>query len=292
MRNKFCIICKYSKLDLVASKVRDSAKHKIIKCKKCGHVQLYPIPTQQDDNKFYDENMQDKNVNDVGSIKRAKRKMMEDTIRRVNLIRKLTPKKGKILEIGSGHGFFLEMMRKCGYKMTGIEISKEKRKFSKQVTDVKVLNVNINEELPYVGNFDVIVMFQVLEHIIDPIGFLRNVRKLLKSNGKIIIEVPNCDDFQLRLHKEYREFYWQRAHISYFTPITLKRIFSKVDFNTKILGTQRYSIENMFGWKLLKKPQMENPTYNLPEDYEWVEKFYKHHLEKNLICDTLIAIGT
>lgn len=291
MRNKFCIICKYSKLDLLASKVRDSAKHKIIKCKKCGHVQLYPIPTQQDDNKFYDENMQDKNVNDVGDIKRAKRKMMEDTIRRVNLIRKLTQKKGKILEIGSGHGFFLEMMRKSGYKMTGIEISKEKRKFSKRVTDVKVLDVNINEEMPDVGNFDVIVMFQVLEHIIDPIGFLRNVRKLLKSNGKIIVEVPNCDDFQLRLHKEYREFYWERAHISYFTPKTLKSVFGMVGFNTKILGTQRYSIENMFSWKLLKKPQMENPTYNLPKDYEWVEKFYKHYLEKNLICDTLIAIG-
>ena len=291
MRNKFCIICKYSKLDLLASKVRDSAKHKIIKCKKCGHVQLYPIPTQQDDNKFYDENMQDKNVNDVGDIKRAKRKMMEDTIRRVNLIRKLTQKKGKILEIGSGHGFFLEMMRKSGYKMTGIEISKEKRKFSKQVTAVKVLDVNINEEMPDVGNFDVIVMFQVLEHIIDPIGFLRNVRKILKSNGKIIVEVPNCDDFQLRLHKEYREFYWERAHISYFTPKTLKSVFGMVGFNTKILGTQRYSIENMFSWKLLKKPQMENPTYNLPKDYEWVEKFYKHYLEKNLICDTLIAIG-
>jgi len=59
----------------------------------------------------------------------------------------------------------------------------------------------------------------------------------------------------------------------------------------KINGLQRYSIENMFMWKFTGKPQLENPTYSLDFNYEFIEKYYKKFLEKNFICDTLVAIA-
>ncbi|TLX79680.1 MAG: class I SAM-dependent methyltransferase [Thaumarchaeota archaeon] len=213
-------------------------------------------------------------------------------MRRWRLVQKITPKNGKILEIGSGHGFFLEMMHKNGFDITGIEISKEKRNMSKKVTKAKILNIDINFQIPNLSKLDVIVMFQVLEHIADPVIFLKKIRKLLKPKGKIVVEVPNCDDFQLKLNKAYREFYWQRAHIHYFTPKILKNIFTLTGLKTEILGVQRYSIENMFNWKLANKPQLNEPTYSLPKPYEWIEKTYKGYLEKKLKCDTLIVIGT
>jgi len=287
-----CIICNKRSFKIISSHVRDSKKHKVVKCQNCSHIQLSPIPIIKEEKQFYNKNLQQKNIRDVVSIKKSYEKMIEDTKRRVNLVSKFTPKKGRVLEIGSGHGFFLEMMRKKGFEMTGIEVSKEKQKILKKVTKVKVFSININENNPEIGFFDTIVFFHVLEHMREPIDFLNKCKKLLKPEGKIIVEVPNCNDFQLKLNRKYSEFYWQRAHISYFTPKILKKVFQKNYFkDIKIIGVQRYSIENLFNWKLTNKPQIENPTYNLGKDYNWIESFYKEKLEKSFKCDTIIAIA-
>ena len=289
---KTCIICNEHNFKIISSKVRDSKKHKVMKCINCSHIQLSPIPTVEEEKQFYNKNLQQKNIRDVISIKKLHEKMITDTERRVSFVSKLTPKKGRILEIGSGHGFFLEMMRKKGFKMTGIEVSKEKQKILKKVTKAKILSININENNPEIGFFDTIVFFHVLEHMREPIDFLKKCKKLLKPKGKIVVEVPNYDDFQLKLNKKYSEFYWQRAHISYFTPKILRKVFQKNHFkNIKIVGVQRYSIENLFNWRLTNKPQIENPTYNLVKDFNWIESFYKEKLEKSFKCDTILAIA-
>ncbi len=292
MNRKSCILCNNPKLGVISSHVRDSKKYKVVKCLKCGHAQIFPIPKKDEDKKFYDEDRQAKNINYCKGITELKKKTKEDTLRRVKLINKFTPKNGSVLEIGSGYGFFLEEVRKHGHKVIGIEISNERREYSKKITNVKVLNVNLNEQILSIGKFDTIALFQVLEHIIDPVIFLKNITKLVKPNGKVIIEVPNFNDFQLELNKAYSEWYWQRAHIHYFSPKMLKHVLLCAGFKTRILGIQRYSIENMISWKLTNHPQLNDPTYNLPKEYDWIEKHYKKHLEKYLICDTLVAIGT
>ena len=289
---KKCILCKNEKFRLISKKTRDSKKHKIIRCLKCDHIQLFPVPTLNDEKKFYDENLQDKNINDVGSIKRARRKMMPDNIRRYEFIKKIIPKKSRVLEIGSGHGFFLEIMKTNGFDIIGYDISKEKRKYSKKVTDVPVYDININEKIPSDNKFDIVVLFHTLEHITDPITLLKNIKKLLKPKGKILIEVPNSDDFHLKLNKFYKEFYWERAHIHYFNPKILKNVIQKSSFkNIRIVGVQRYGIENFFHWKLKNKPQMENPSYSLPIELSWVEKNYKNFLVDKLICDTIMVVA-
>ena len=288
---KRCILCKNEKFQLISKKTRDSKKHKIIRCLKCNHIQLFPIPTLIDEKKFYDENLQDKSINDIGSIKRARRKMMYDNIRRYQFIQKIISKKSRVLEIGSGHGFFLEIMKTNGFDIIGYDISKEKRKYSKKITDVPVYDININEKIPADNKFDIVVLFHTLEHITEPITLLKNIKKLLKPKGKILIEVPNSDDFHLKLNKFYKEFYWERAHIHYFNPKILKNVIRKSGFkNIRIVGVQRYGIENFFHWKLTNKPQMENPSYSLPTELNWIEKNYKKFLIDNLICDTIMVI--
>lgn len=288
---KTCILCNGQNFNLISPRVRDSKKYKIIKCKKCSHVQLYPIPKLEDEKKFYDENLQYKNIGDVGSTKRAYNKMKIDNYRRVELISNLTPKHGSILELGSGHGFFLDAMKK-NYDIVGIEVSKAKRKISKKVTSVKVLDIDIIQKIPDIGHFDTIVFFQVLEHISNPVNFLKNCKKLLKPTGKIVAEVPNLDDFQLKLNDSYRKFYWQLAHINYFTPKTLKNVFCNSGLkHTKIFGCQRYSLENMIYWRQNKQPQIDCPSFNLPKYLDWLELFYKNNLVKSLKCDTIISIS-
>ncbi len=285
-----CCLCKFKNTETISPKVRDSKKHRVIKCKKCKHIQLFPIPNEAEEKKFYDENLQDKNIEFFGGLKENRIKSKEDTLRRVNFVKKLIPKKGKILEVGSGHGFFLESMEKLGYDITGIEISKEKRKLSKKITKSKILNINLLTEDIKLKKFDAIVLFHVLEHLSNPSKFLKKISALLNLNGKIILEVPNSDDKQLISNLAYRTFYWQRAHLHYFNPKSLNSVIRKTGLRTKIVGVQRYSIENMINWKLTNKPQINNPTYILEEPYRCIDEYYKKSLEKILKCDTIMAV--
>ena len=288
---KSCLLCNYNKFEIISSKIRDSKNHKIIKCKKCNHIQIFPVPTINEDKKFYDKNLQDKNINYFGGIKENRKKSYEDTVRRTKMIKKYLKKSDKILEIGSGHGFFIESMYNNGYNITGIEISQEKRNLAKKITKAQILDIDINQNIPKMAKFNVIVLFHVLEHIVNPIEFLKKIRNLLTKNGKIIVEVPNSDDLQLNNNQKYTEFYWQRAHIHYFNPKKLKFVFKKTGLKSEIFGIQRYSIENMISWKLTKKPQLNEPTYYLKEPYDWIDMYYKQNMEKSLTCDTIICIG-
>ncbi len=287
---KECCLCKFEKTEIISPKVRDSKKHKVIKCKKCNHIQLFPIPNEIEEKKFYDDNLQDKNIEFFGGLKENRVKSKDDTVRRINFMKKIIPKKGRILEIGSGHGFFLESMEKLGYNMTGIEISKEKRRFAKKISKSEILNVNLLTEDIELKKFDAIVLFHVLEHLPNPSKFLKKISSLLNLNGKIILEVPNSDDKQLISNLAYREFYWQRAHLHYFNPKSLNSVIKKAGLRTKIVGVQRYSVENMINWKLTNKPQINNPAFTLEEPYREIDEYYKKSLEKILKCDTIMAV--
>jgi len=236
-------------------------------------------------------NLQEKNQNHISSLQEHRKKSFNDTKRRVELVSKICKKNNKILEIGSGYGFFLEEMRKSNFDVTGIEVSKERRKISKRVTKSKILNINLMDENLSIGKFDVVVFFHVLEHISDPISFLKNLKKIQNKNCKVIIEVPNYNDFQIELNAAYKKWHFQRAHIHYFTPKTLNKILQKSGFkNIRIIGVNRYGIENMFNWKINKKPQLNSPDFEFKKGYQQIDKNYKKFLEKNLISDTLIAI--
>jgi 2-polyprenyl-3-methyl-5-hydroxy-6-metoxy-1,4-benzoquinol methylase len=286
-----CVLCENKSMTIITKKVRDASKNKVIKCKKCAHTQLYPIPLRNEDQKFYDNNLQEKNQKHSNSLKDHREKSRIDTKRRIDFVSKICKKKDKILEIGSGYGFFLEGMKEKGFNITGLEVSKERRKISKKVTKAEILNINLMDENLEIGKFDVIVFFHVLEHISDSVNFLKNLKKILNKKGKIIIEVPNYDDFQINLNLAYKNWHFQRAHIHYFTSKTLKKTIQKSGFkNISVTGIQRYGIGNMFNWKINNKPQLKSPEFEFKDKYQWIDKNYKIYLEKNLISDTIIAV--
>jgi 2-polyprenyl-3-methyl-5-hydroxy-6-metoxy-1,4-benzoquinol methylase len=307
MSKSSCNICKKNKFLLVSPHVRDSKKHKIIQCKNCSHIQLTPFPTPEQNKKFYDQDkvlqflFSEKNLKFYDFDKTSKKKKLhemkimkekseKDTLIHVNLTAKISKKNSHILEIGSGFGFFLDSMNKSGYNIEGIEISNPRRIYAKRISKVNVYDYDINEKVPEIGKFDNIVMFAVLEYISDPIHFLKNTSKLLKNNGKLLLKIPNVNDLSLKHHESYKNWFWQSAHANYFSPKVLKLVLKKAGFKKiKIFGLQRYSIENMFNWRLNENPQLKKPTFDLPPDYHFIDNYYKKYLEDNLICDTIIA---
>lgn len=277
---------------------RDSKEFSVVRCDQCGLLQLSLIPSVEDDKLFYDQNSQARFFCDDVHMDDVIEKAMPDVARRMKLLSKLygdNPGEVSILEIGSGYGLLLKHASDAGFKVEGIEISNSRRDLSSKIAQVPVYDFNIiNTRLDkYIDKkYDAIMLFQVLEHIQSPAQFIKNAKTALKPTGRLIVEVPNVNDHLLTFCSEYNSFYWQRAHLSYYNPTTLKSIikmggFTKVD----IRGVQRYSIENAMNWLLTGKPQINKPSYTARTELQWVDSYYRKQLEVSLTCDTLIAIA-
>ncbi len=104
------------------------------------------------------------------------------------LLRK-TKKKPHILEIGCGTGGNLELLAKFGY-LEAIEFDKEAVQLSQEKNICKVTEGSLPKDIPYNITYDLVAMFDVLEHIDDDLGSLLTIRKILEPKGQLILTVP------------------------------------------------------------------------------------------------------
>ena len=287
-----CLVCQNKHFEIISKRVRDSSDHQVIKCKNCGLLQLFPMPLIEEDKKFYDQNRQVKNIKAPTDLSTIRKNSLDDTKRRAKMVSGCVKKNQTILDFASGYGFFLKEMENLGYKITGIEISKERREMSAKVSKTEVLDVNLLEDDAVLPKFDCITLFHALEHVNNPTSFLKIIKKHLNNNGKLIVEVPNTDDMLIGACEGYRNFYWQRAHLLYFNAKTLKKTIQKAGFSIiDVFHIQRYSIENFMNWFILGKPQIKTPLFQTESIYKWLEDYYKKYLSKKGKSDTLILIA-
>ena len=174
---------------------------------------------------------------------------IDDDKRRLGQFQKLCVNK-KILDFGCGWGGFLKKLKNAR-SLNGIELRKEcVEHFEKNK------KINVNSQLNnFLGKFDVITMFHVLEHMPNQTKTLKLLRNKLNKNGKIIIEVPHAEDFLLEFDelKEFKEFTFWSEHLILHTYYSLKTILKKAGFRKiKINYFQRYGFDNHLDGSLKK----------------------------------------
>lgn len=109
------------------------------------------------------------------------------------------PKKSRLFDIGCGVGNFMAAARAQGFDVTGIDWDTKAIQAGKEVLGLeKIFPLSIEEYAEqYSGEtYDVVSFFEVLEHQDDPVGFLSQVRRLVKPCGYIALSVPNRNRFQ------------------------------------------------------------------------------------------------
>ena len=209
--------------------------------------------------------------------------------RRLRYLKKHILKKNlSVLEIGCSSGFMLYPLRKKGHHCIGVEPSGF---FTKFLDKNNIVNFDSIEDLNKKNmKFDLIIHFFVLEHIADPLKFLKKLLKLLKKNGKIIFEIPNVDDPLHSIYriKEFEKFYWSIAHPWYFSSKSLKFLLEKLNCKFDIEFDQRYDLSNHLTWLLEGKPGGMKKYSSLFGNN--LEKKYKDKMLKTKKCDTLIGI--
>lgn len=107
---------------------------------------------------------------------------------------------GKLLEIGPAYGLFAFLAKKEGFEVTGIEMDHRCCDFLRNTVGIEVIeSADTVTALKTLPKFDVIVMWQVFEHLPDPWAVLAAAAKCLTSNGVIILDMPNPESFQFKV---------------------------------------------------------------------------------------------
>ena len=182
-----CPICGSSQGVLVQKGARHAPEAEVRRCGACGLVFLWPRPNA-DDLAHYYETCYRENYGDLPVEERYLEDLPEAR-RRVERLRPLHPAV-RVLEIGCGSGAFLDAVRPYVEQLQGVEPDRESRTWIEGRLGLAVA-ADFESLRPEEETFDLVVMFHVLEHLPDPLAFLRSLPKLLRAGGKAVIEVPN-----------------------------------------------------------------------------------------------------
>ena len=208
----------------------------VIECETCGFKHVIPIPTPEELDKFYKEEFYSTEKPKYFKDTEEDLEWWEMTYRNYyQLFEKYCPKGSRrLLEIGSGPGYFLKCGKELGWDVFGFEPSKQAYEYS-QKFGVKVVNDFFSgRNADKYGKFDVVYMNTVIEHLPDPISLIKSVKNVLNPNGIICVVAPN--DYNplqniLRNNLGYKPWWVvPRHHINYFNFKSIKKLLEMLGF--------------------------------------------------------------
>ncbi len=107
--------------------------------------------------------------------------------------------RGRLLDIGCGSGTFLKLALQAGFDAYGLEQSEEAVQIGQEHAPGRIFRATEQDLISRGEKYDVLTLFHALEHMTDPFRYLKDLRKLLRRPGQVIIQVPNSQSFQARL---------------------------------------------------------------------------------------------
>ena len=138
---------------------------------------------------------------------------------------------GRILDVGCGTGDFLNKCKSKNWKTKGVEPSEIARN---QAINNHKLDVEESTNLSKLeGEFDIITMWHVLEHVPSLNETLVQFNQLLSKKGKIIIAVPNLESYDAKYYKEYWAAYDLPIHLYHFSKKSICTLFEKHGFSLR-----------------------------------------------------------
>ena len=142
---------------------------------------------------------------------------------KLGLINSYQPSKGLILDIGAGTGEFLSVAQKDGWKTIGVEPSDKAKGIAKNKGVSFVENTSELES----NSCDVISMWHVLEHVPNLDEQIKELKRLLKPNGTLIVAVPNFKSFDAKHYGNFWAAYDVPIHFWHFSKKAIELLFAK-----------------------------------------------------------------
>jgi len=188
---------------------------------------------------------------------------------------------GRILDFGCGWGFFLSIAKEKGWECHGLEPLAGHSLYARAKFGLEVVTDTLRDDTFPKNYFDVITAFQVFEHLPDPALTLKQLQTFQKSDGLILIEVPNIDTWGVRLlGGRYRHF--NPDHINFFSKRTLRSFLESNHYEVlELYYPNRYLTLNRFinYWLRRTLPSsVVNPLSKFIRHHGWLERIIKINL--------------
>ncbi len=213
-------------------------------CCGCGFVFLNPRPDEKGILKYYTQDYYGEGSHKFRSSLEAFRLFFAR--KRMLRVQKFFPCPGKVLDVGCGQGTFLQLLKEGGWDCYGIELTEASAsRASRLGIPVAVGEIDENGFAPH--SFDLITLWQVLEHLPEPLKTLKKLTRLLKKGGILAISTPNIDSLQARASTRQWFHLDPPRHLCLFSPQTLEGMVSSLGFT--FLKIRHFSMEqNPYGW--------------------------------------------
>jgi len=248
-----CRLCGACQSVAIRKGVRLAQEVEIRRCTSCNLVFLWPMPDEPMLSGYYADDY--RRDYDEPSVSERFKADMDEARSRVRRLLPMLTDQIQLLEIGAGSGAFLDAVRPYVSVADGVEPDRASRKWIQGLGGHRVFS-DLNEIGERAAKYDLIVSFHVLEHVPSPLRFLGQVRPILRSSATLVLEVPNVDDALVGVYQipAYLDFYYQKAHLFYFSAHTLSSALGRAGYEAHIEGVQRYDLSNHIRWMLTGQP--------------------------------------
>jgi 2-polyprenyl-3-methyl-5-hydroxy-6-metoxy-1,4-benzoquinol methylase len=193
----------------------------IIRCASCEFMYSSAVLSEERLTEFYteqyggDRHMQGQRVNAAINFRAIRR-----LLRSADL--------GRVLEVGSGYGFLLKLLQdRLGADVTGVELSKEEAEHAQEQLGVRTY-MSLDAAPLRGASFDTVACFEVIEHVLDPVGFLNGLAHLVRPGGCLLVMTDNFESAVVRrLGADFPKWI-PHQHVSHFSQKTLRASIANV----------------------------------------------------------------
>lgn len=254
-------------------KFRGKGRFAFVQCRGCGLVFLHPALPEQELAKYYPDHVTVVRKNAEGPAFQNARQWLKRAVaedwygyatrpggadeRRFRVLRKAlglffrpylcqVPRQrleGRVLDIGCGSGGYLAFLASLGWTCYGIEPGPMSRTYAQEVLGLTV-HPGPLESCKFPDSFfDVVTMWHVIEHLTNPPAALREVHRVLKPDGVLLLRTPNADSWEARFFQGNWYGLDPPRHLFLFSPGTLRAVLGKAGFVVSRLKHQYHPVD-------------------------------------------------
>ena len=254
-------------------------KFRIFNCNKCN-LKFLEKPKKKS---FYETNEYRKKFNNSSEINIYHKLHKSRIKKKIKKIGETKFKKKVVADFGAGGGTFLNNIKKNSSKTIAVEPAFFWHSYLKK----KHLTFSYPEDLIKKKiKADIIVSFDVIEHINQPVEFLKNIKQILNKNGTAYIVTPNFNDILMNLIPDsFSSFNFRTAHTLYFNEESMSFFLKKSGIKKyKISYYHEMDFSNLLLWLRDKKPSGLNKLKIFDKEFE---NLYRNYVEANKLASHL-----
>jgi SAM-dependent methyltransferase len=217
---------------------REDVRTTLVKCQRCGLVYQNPRPTLAEIGVHYPPDYESYNPE---PDQKMKSRLLERAVQHgINKrCRFVTRRKsgGRLLDVGCATGVFLRgMANNPGWELHGVELSSHAARIARDQFGLDVFTGTLEAASFPDHYFDVVTMWDVLEHLHDPTGSMCEIHRILKPDGIIVMRVPNGSSWDARLFGRYWAGLDAPRHLFVFDLKTLPSLLDKSGFRAESMS--------------------------------------------------------